>query len=363
MSKLYCNDIHAGLVINPGQTDIALRPCCLVGTEERFAIGSDFKFTELFNEMRVSNKKDLLIAKGCKYCTNLESYSPGSSKRTDANIMFPGTNIDSVGPNYIELSLDFTCNLACLICSPNLSSTWTKYSDQEPSAKITNKFSVVEDIFDKLDLSRLRKIHILGGEPFMSAQNIVLLRYLRDTLDASKVIIMYHTNGSILPAQEVLDLLSEFKMVEIYFSIDGLNEAHEYQRFPIKWNELEYNLEKFSEMSPHNTLFKIEFTMGLLNVHLYNEFKKWYETCAVRTNRFGDDSYLVTHLVAGRLALTNISEQHASWLEKNYPETAQYIGTTRGKNSADIVEFILDQDTRRNNDINRWFPEFITFYR
>ena len=59
---------------------------------------------------------------------------------------------------------------------------------------------------------------------------------------AKNIDIHYNTNGTQLPPQEIFDLWSYFKHVEVAFSIDDVGQAFEYQRHPAKWREVNQNL-------------------------------------------------------------------------------------------------------------------------
>ena len=69
---------------------------------------------------------------------------------------------------------------------------------------------------------------------------------------AKNIDIHYNTNGTQLPPQEIFDLWSYFKRVEVAFSIDDVGEPFEYQRHPAKWRHVNANLVKFKEMKTDN---------------------------------------------------------------------------------------------------------------
>ena len=87
-----------------------------------------------------------------------------------------------------------------------------------------------------------------GGEPFMIKDHFKILMHCVEKGYAKNIDIHYNTNGTQLPPQEIFDLWSCFKHVEVAFSIDDVGEPFEYQRHPAKWREVNQNLIKFKEM-------------------------------------------------------------------------------------------------------------------
>ena len=96
----------------------------------------------------------------------------------------------------------------------------------------------VLDIISTIPTNNLKQIHFQGGEPFLSNTHVQLLEKLSETVDFSDVILWYHSNGTIKVSDKVLKLWENFKMVDIYFSIDDLGTRMEYQRWPVKWKNL-----------------------------------------------------------------------------------------------------------------------------
>ena len=72
-----------------------------------------------------------------------------------------------------------------------------------------------------------------------------------------------------LPPQEIFDLWSHFKRVEVAFSIDDVGEQFEYQRHPAKWIEVNQNLAKFKERQTDNMEFQICSTINIFNIFEY----------------------------------------------------------------------------------------------
>ena len=84
-----------------------------------------------------------------------------------SNIRIEDCNENFSQVQYIEMSIDNICNLQCQMCNSKFSSKLinrdkllgnTVYKKLEPSFRK----------FDSVDLSKLEKVKILGGEPFIT---------------------------------------------------------------------------------------------------------------------------------------------------------------------------------------------------
>ena len=92
---------------------------------------------------------------------------------------------------------------------------------------------------------------------------------------AKNIDIHYNTNGTQLPPQEIFDLWSCFKHVEVAFSIDDVGEPFEYQRHPANWREVNTNLIKFKERRTSNMDFQICTTVSMFNVFNWAKIALW----------------------------------------------------------------------------------------
>lgn len=358
----YCRDIHSSLSVFFYEDGIEYTPCCYV--RPRFTHdNSPLQFNTIFQDLRNDNKAGKPLGKMCRECVHYESQGM-KSKRQSVNELHNNEEVyDVVGPEYIEILLDFTCNAACLTCSPRYSSYWKRYTNDKVS-HLSNDFSTVEHFFSELDLSILKKVQITGGEPFLSSRNELFLNYIVEHCDPSQVSLMYHTNGSVIPNSNVIELFKKFRLVEIYISIDDVRASFNYMRFPLHWKSVVNNIYTLYEIMPSNVMFNIERTISLLNIHRLGELEEWFEATRIKTNRFGDQTNLINHNAFGPFAPREISQKHYDWLEKNHPDALKWVQKPKlvALNN-ELAEFVLDQDKRRGMDINKVFPEFLSFYK
>jgi uncharacterized radical SAM superfamily Fe-S cluster-containing enzyme len=257
----------------------------------------------------------------CKYQEAKES----TSRRHGSNQWFKDHNLDN---HTVELvRMDYwtgdLCNLACAICGPANSSVWK----QELNLPIETKKTVVNQFWKDLDLTSLRSIHFTGGEPLLSKEHVELLKAIPNK---SVVHISYNTNGTVCASQDLLDLWSEFQLVELSFSIDDIGKRFEYQRYPAKWTDVTNNLQWYLDTAPHNTMFAVNTSVGILNQSNLESLKLWLQ------NNFSVSKF-------------NDPIEHRS-----QPVKGNFASTANIK----FVQPLLDQiDARRKTNWRRIFPE------
>ena len=123
----------------------------------------------------------------------------------------------------------------------------------------------------------LDHLKILGGEPFLDKRNIELIKQI----PRENVRLMFVTNNSIFPKDDVLELLKEFKYLNVNLSIDGIKEVAEYVREGTKWSRFERNWSKWMMwMKKERSVFKDgyvnpHFVFHTLNAPFFKETLDW----------------------------------------------------------------------------------------
>lgn len=136
----------------------------------------------------------------------------------------------------VKLATSNICNGQCVTCSPSASSSW---------AALTNTPINYQQLdIDKLNLNlkNIIQIGFVGGEPFLEKKNFLILeRILQE--DNTECFVNIVTNGSIRLTDKQIYILKQFKNLNLCFSIDGVEKAFEYLRYPLVWDNLLYNLD------------------------------------------------------------------------------------------------------------------------
>ena len=253
------------------------RPCCRFNgfphvdiNETNFETYKDSKFYKsILLEMETG------WAAGCSKCKTEEARGQ-TSLREVLNRDLSGTN----DIEYIELSLSNNCNLACKMCSPTYSTTWNDLVIKHTSLQKYQSPNVqpsirVADVFNNVDIKKLKKIKYLGGEPFITPEIRELFKYLDNTGIISNIEFECNTNCTLFP-EKWLNYLSKFKKVNIELSIDGVGELNDYIRYGKNWNSIYSNIlkwVKYKEVSPNLTI-SIFTTVQAYNLHNIKEIKE-----------------------------------------------------------------------------------------
>jgi MoaA/NifB/PqqE/SkfB family radical SAM enzyme len=276
--------------------DGAVRPCCFI--DEGFTYGSlhENKFTEIWNgekirSLRLHMLKDLPF-KGCEGCYSHEKLG-GSSFRQETNRDFSNEakrldETDDQGALPMErtpLMLDFRfsnlCNFRCRTCSPYDSTAWI------PDAKHLLGPDVSVPVFEALDLeevwkvaqpnlSQLKRLYILGGEPLLHLDHFLFLERLI-AAGRTDIPIRYNTNLSVLGLKDrnIFDLWNRFENIHLNLSFDGTGRALEVIRKGSRWNEIFENFKKVRKLSPRVS-YSVYSTVSALNVfHLPEAIEEW----------------------------------------------------------------------------------------
>lgn len=184
---------------------------------------------------------------GCEMCfekenKNIKSWrnlQNGMHLNTFKHIIDDTDKTGMLPPNhkikYLDLRFDNICNCKCRMCGHHSSYRWfdeakTLNLETYSDVAVMNHFSTKEDLINKLgsQLSQVNMILFGGGDPILSPMNVILLKYLVE-IGNLNVHLNYTTNLLHLN-YEFLDLIKQFKNVNILISIDGYSREHDYIR-------------------------------------------------------------------------------------------------------------------------------------
>ena len=280
------------------------RPCCLAIDEITKPDGTKYSLKEnTLEEIYHSDymqdlRKDFLAGtkpKTCQRCWDEEA-AGRTSKRINSRVRLKEyydsvdwTNIDPDQLWFIDLKLGNICNLKCRICGSWSSSKWAKeeidYVGGNRKEHLAYKFlqegawpretGVFWDNLKTL-LPNIKYFEFTGGEPFLIEQHFDLLCYAVDNNYSKNIEIHYNTNGTVFPESHTL--WQHFKHVEVAFSIDNTGERFEYERYGAKWNEVQDNIRRFTEMRSSKISTQLCTTINIQNVYYLPEICDWIST-------------------------------------------------------------------------------------
>jgi sulfatase maturation enzyme AslB (radical SAM superfamily) len=238
--------------------------------------------------------------------------------------------------NYLVLGgvLDNICNSACQTCNENLSTKIGSLTSKD-YIKIDNSSKL-----DQLPLDRIVKIDINGGEPSASPNYLKLLQ----NLPSNVTHIRLNTNGSRV-LTSLNQLIDRGVKVTVTVSLDGIGAVHDYIRWPIKWSDVERNLNAYKEMN----LYELNTwsTVSSLNIGNLKQIQ----------------SYVKQHNIQHSYALLEqpsvLSVKYSNHFTRtaDVPDELVNLVAIKENNDQELQMFIKQQDSLRNIDIGNFYSK------
>lgn len=332
---------------------------------------------DVWNSSEIKNlRKDLLSGKkpeGCSACWIEESYGK-ESKRIRENKRW---GVDSSPKlRFLDLKLGNTCNLKCRICTPGSSSSWIKeYKDVYGVDLIANMGQPInvdrraimqwpdynesfwEDFSTKL--SEIEMFEIYGGEPFLIERHFEILRKSIELGYSKNQKIHYNTNGTIYPEDAIKNIWPHFKEVDVMFSIDGIGEQFEYQRYPAKWDSVLQNISKFKD----NFEGRIEICLSVssFNIYYLPEYLQFFNELGISVwlnMVYNPSSNSIANLK--RETKLHIEEKLLKYVDLHYDmqSVINFLWGSEQDLQDQFIKTVERHDKYRNQDYFKTFKEF-----
>jgi pyruvate-formate lyase-activating enzyme len=208
---------------------------------------------------------------GCEYCKNMEDAGGTSDRMMHLHIpdlvppeLETDSSATSVTPRIVEVYLDNVCNMSCIYCNDGYSSRIQ--NENQKYGRFDSNGVIIENLYpphpqkEQLKVSfwkwmetnyhHLRRLHILGGEPFFQSDFETCLEFL-ESRSNPELEFNIVTNLKVSPAkldefvQRIRTMLIQrkIKRLDITCSIDCWGDAQEYIRFGINLDKWKQNFE------------------------------------------------------------------------------------------------------------------------
>ncbi len=169
-------------------------------------------------------------------------------------------------PQIVKFYTSNLCNGTCVTCGAGASTAWATLNKEKT-------FEIIDQhLLDSIALIDVIIITFVGGEPLHEKKNFELLKKLIEIGNTTCFISMT-TNGSVELSTKQLDILKQFKNINLCLSIDGVDTVFEYLRYPLKWSTLIDNIELYRSM---NIDLSVSYTISNLNTLYYDETIAWF---------------------------------------------------------------------------------------
>jgi radical SAM protein with 4Fe4S-binding SPASM domain len=315
-------------------------------------------------EIKKTLRKDLPSA-NCKDCQKLENTEDYSYKflRDLYNPMFIKSTVDYDSPNEfilngIDLHWSSTCNLKCITCWSEQSSSIAqelglpiKHTPSDAAEKIIN--------YIVANQHTLKEIYMGGGEPTLIKHNLNLLKRLRKDLDFT---IRINTNLSFTDTNPIIEELKKFPKVLFTISTDIADEKKfNYIRRGADWNVFLKNLEM---------LKKFHFTWRVNSVFFVATALHLSETQEYFVNNFDIDDFTINQVGMGHdeLMCRNLPDHvkqqtitkllaHKEKYQKLTGQLDNCLTELQNPIEASYINFFDKVDARAGTDWRITFPE------
>lgn len=359
MANSFCRYLSNGYTFAQHNNSLVMRPCCLfdhsIEFDKNFLKNRQEKFSSI-NQWTPH----------CKECQLKEE--TGQHSLRQASFDWIPDDAEDMQAISIDISLDMTCNAACVICDDKASSLWTKENQKlkgipvfvEDKSQSIHRH--INEIKSSLALDRVRYVKFWGGEPMFTDTHV---RFLECLPNLSEVTVHYTTNGSMFPNDRVLELWNKCKTVIYASSIDGVDDQFNYVRWPLSWEKVSRNLIRIKNAAMHNLMFRVEFTANFLNTYYFDRLEDWVKN-NLEYNMFGDKTEInIHHCVRNVFQLSNMPNEIRELIKAKYdPQHTihRLVDQINQKHSLDEWQKFVDiWDARRKLRWQDCFPDLTEY--
>jgi MoaA/NifB/PqqE/SkfB family radical SAM enzyme len=269
-----------------------------------------------------------------------------------------------------DLKVGNICNLKCRICGSYSSSQIATEELPKKNKKSSFSYKILEQgrwpreqqhFWDRLiELSKeIRYLEFTGGEPFLIKEHFAFLQQLVDLGIAGNVEIHYNTNGTQYP-ENAIDIWRHFKLVEIAFSIDDVEERFEYQRSNAKWSEVNANIQKFKELKQElgNIQLQVCSTINVFNVMYLEGLANWIDSVGfdnIYWNMLHEEqsvsirslSTQAKEIAIKKLQSAQVTSQHL----KEFENAVRFMQQGSSLDGKELLRKVKDKDQIRNENL------------
>jgi len=247
-------------------------PCCQFRhdqTPKDLHLDYENVFNHPFMEELRQSMKDDRPHPGCSMCYEQERISNGKRSMRLDFVRDLGSEIPkSPVLTHVDLALSNVCNNRCRMCNPELSTNW--YSDAKklgdeffPPVKLAGIINS-KPVLENYDLSKLRYLKLIGGEPLMEQDKFI---NILQRCDLPNLRILLTTNSTIIPREDLHELLKKCDVVWVNLSVDAYGELNSFLRKGSKWENVVKTMSWFAENFPKRS--KIH---GIISIYNVNNF-------------------------------------------------------------------------------------------
>ena len=222
---------------------------------------------------------------GCDLCYKFESQGMRDMRWTDSFDWITRLKLKSIddlkkikNPPYAEIRPSNKCNIMCRMCRPN----WSHLIDKEVKNIDDQKFQKIvqhqdnevlnNPSFDKLNLDKMERIYIAGGEPTVMPE---VYEFLRRCVKENKTNFEMNINtNAVKISDKLFNLFSKFKKLWFTCSIDGPPKVTEYIRWGTNSQRQISNIHRLKKGGAGIHFISV---ISIYNVHVLGDTMEFFD--------------------------------------------------------------------------------------
>ena len=246
-----------------------ISPCCEWKGEKFKGTVKDYYNSDYLDNIKVAMQKhDMnVISKSCAECIQVEEHGNKSARNyIQRDVKRGHYKIGTL--NKLDYRPDNLCNLKCRMCSMHSSSL----IEEEFLANGWNPIDKhdTSDVMD-FDLSELKTIALLGGEPTVNKKILPILDFFIENNMTDSVRLNYTTNCTSVNHPWV-SRAKQFNHSHVNLSIDAAGKAYEYIRTGAEWNKVKKNIPKIIDIAEDYNIQMVVQTISFAIIEDWIEY-------------------------------------------------------------------------------------------
>ena len=349
---------------------------CIISKEKLGSLNDQNIEEILKNKKTLEIKQDMLEGRypsNCEGCYFQEKHRGKNFNDISSRIYYAkeiGTHVsqnlfnnnENFELRHVDLRWSNKCNQACVYCSSDYSSKWSKELNKSVNSDKKQRDKLKKYVFD--NIKNLKNIYMAGGEPLLMNENKELLNLLLE--ENSDVHLRINTNLSYTNTG-VFELIQKFKNVHWTVSVESVEEQYEYIRFGGNWKKFLDNLKLIQSNNSH----KISFNMlyFILNHDSIFDCVSYFKNLGFHNNSFvigplyAPIYFNILNLPDKNIEnlkkkfVDEINKKPGFILQNSYENILKYLNEPFDKNLKGTYNNLKMLDKRRNINSEMVFPK------
>lgn len=317
----------------------------------------------------------------------IETFKDSQRRKGDTDVV----------PQDWQIDLGNFCNSACVFCTPEFSSKIAvEYrrigiSNEMPTANWCDEY-LDSFLYTLTQSKNIAYLHFIGGETLITPAFKQILKALIAAKLHTRVSIGFTVNLTVWD-QDIVDLLQEFREINLGMSVECFHPVNDYVRYGSKLSTVETILDQwidFGNKHP-NCLMQLRTTPTLLSIkHLLSVYDvAWNKGLNVESCNFLNNPRSMRPTVLPMEYRHEIIQAMQTWLEQHPVEHSGTLINTRHPmhtqqqivndltsyinyltNQEDeshllteLVDFLMLLETSRKNCVLDYLPEYEKLFR